>query len=174
MKKSPWSYLVPVVVVFAVLAVVLFFINPLGPLLLLASLVVQLPIIYIISRTAFSSGYADRSYNRRQQFLEDGNAAHWLEAEQKEERSVGFSFWSAASKTDNNLNQAEAMIALGLWRDAAGKLAAVDEKKLGKTRRQRYDELAESLAAADKDSPPHHENTSDPTPAAGENFTAEA
>lgn len=147
MKKSPYSYFIIIGIVLVALAVVLYIINPWAPLFLLASLMIQIPIIYGITKATMNFSYQDRAYDRRMAFEESGDAAAWLAGEQKEAHSVGQKFWSSRSKELNRLNQAAPLCALGRKNEAAELLAQVDEAKLEATARKRYDELVEELRA---------------------------
>lgn len=147
MKKSPYSYFIIIGAVLFVLAVVLYIINPWAPLFLLASLVIQIPIIYGITKASMNFSYQDRAHDRRVAFEATGDAEAWLAGEQKEAGSVGQKFWSSRSKELNLLNQAAPLCALGRKNEAAELLAWVNEEKLEATARKRYDELVEELRA---------------------------
>lgn len=148
MKHSPWFFLVPVGIVAAVLAVVLYFFHPLAPLVLLASLLVQAPIIAIVSRVNMTRGYEDRAYERLVQYKKDGDAAAFLAAEEREAGGAGFAYWSPRAKNLSRLNRAGLLADLGRPADAALLLADVDTKTLDKTNRQRFDEITARMRAA--------------------------
>ena len=141
MKRSPWFFLVPVGIVVAVLAVILYFVHPLAPLVLLASLLVQVPIIVIVTRVNMTHGYEDRAYERSVQYKKDGDAAACLAAEEREASSAGFEYWSPRAKNLSRLNRAGLLADLDRPAEAALLLADIDTKAIDKTNRQRFDEI---------------------------------
>lgn len=127
------------------LAVLLYFFHPLAPVFLLLSVAIQLPLIYVIVRVSFSSGYADRVYERKQRFEKDGDAAAWLAEEEREARGVGFRYWSAKSRNKNALLRAGLLQKLGREADAKQALAEVLPAKLRGEDKAEYDCLVFSL-----------------------------
>ena len=147
MKKSPWFFLVPVGIVVAVIMVLLYFLHPLGPVVLLISLAIQVPIIWVVTRTSMTKGYEDRAYERRQQFQIDGDAQAFLEMEEQEAGGAGFTYWSRRAKSLSALNRAELLTELDRQDEAAVLLADVDTKAIDRENRRRFDEAVEKARA---------------------------
>ncbi len=147
MKKFPYRFLLPLGIVFVVLAVVLYFFHPLAPLFLLASLLIQIPIVLVVSRVNMNKGYEDRSFERRLQYQQDGDAAAFFAAEEREAGGAGFAYWSPRAKALSRLCRAELLCELRRGSEAAELLAAIDEKKLDKAGRQRFDAAVAALRA---------------------------
>ncbi|MDL2294602.1 hypothetical protein LJC60_08250 [Ruminococcaceae bacterium OttesenSCG-928-D13] len=145
MKKGNVRALIIAAAVLLAFGVGLYFVNPWGPLLLLLTLAIQLPIIYAITKSTMNSSYRDRAFERRQQFAEDGDADAWLAGEEKEAASVGYKYWSPAARAQNVLARAEALAELDRSSDAANLLAELDEKKLPSHDRTRFDAVVERI-----------------------------
>lgn len=147
MKNKLWPYLVGLGVIFVGLAVGLFFVTPYAPLFVLASLVIQAPIIYFIARTTLATSYYDRAAKRRTQYEEDGDAEVWLAAEEKEVSGGAYKGFSRYGKSLNALNRAQALHALGRKDEAKNCLAQVNEKVLNHVTLPVYEELSDKLSA---------------------------
>lgn len=146
MKNRPYlKYLLIFAGAVVALGIVLYFVTPWAPLALAASLVIQLPIIVILTRTNLTAGYRDRAFARRARFAEDGDAAAWLAEEQREAVSQGYRFWSRAGRAQSALNRADALAELGRGNEAAALLAEIEEKTLPAADRQRYQTIVERI-----------------------------
>lgn len=141
MKKKPPLYLVVIGLVFVGLCIVLYFIHPLAPLLLLASVLIQGPIVYAITLAKMNGSYQERAYQRQTQYEKDKDAAAWLKQEQQEAASVGFKYWSSRSRCLNALNQAQPLTALGRLEEARVYMDQVEPGKLDKSDRDRFSAL---------------------------------
>ena len=139
--RGPLWYLLPFAIGFFALGVGLFFVNPLAPLLLLASLAIQLPIVVSITRVNLGAGYRDRAFERRRSCREGGDAAEWLAAEEREAAGLGYKYWSRATRDLSLLNRAEPLALLGRGHEAAELLAELEEKRLDGYNRGRFDEI---------------------------------
>lgn len=131
--------------VLVLLAVVLFFVHPLAPLVLLLSVLIQLPIVYIISQVNMNKGYEDRAFARKTQHEKDKDAAAWLQEEEKEAAGAGFKYWSKRAKSLSALNRAQLLLEMEMPRQAAALLAQVQENKIDKINRQRFLQMVEKL-----------------------------
>ncbi len=131
--------------VFIAIAVILYFISPFAPLLLLLSLVIQVPIILFIVRYTTDTSYAQRVDQREQQFEEDGNAAAWLKEEEQEANSIGFKYWSKKGRYQNMLTRAELLHRLGRSDEAAALAADIENAKLPPHAATRHKELLQTL-----------------------------
>lgn len=148
MKNRPYlKYLLIAAGVAVALAVGLSFITPWAPLVLAASLIIQLPIVVILTRTNLTAGYRDRAFARRARFAEDGDAVAWLAEEQREAAGQGTRFWSRAARAQSALNRADALAELGRNSEAAGLLAEIEEKTLPAADRRRYQDIVERIQA---------------------------
>ncbi len=145
MKRSPFVYLLPVLGVFVLLGAVLYFIHPMAPLFLVASLLIQAPLVWVLSRASLGSSYRERAAARRQQYEKDGNAEAWVAGEEKEAASIGYKYWSKAGKSMCELNRADGLVHLGRKGDAGQALAQVAPQKLAAQDRVRYEELSQKL-----------------------------
>lgn len=145
MKKRKWLILLIVVLVLLAACFGLWFVHPFAPLVLLASLLIQLPIVFGIITVTFGSAYRDRAWERRQQYLKDGDAEAWLQGEETEAKAVQQRYWSRGGKTLASLNRAEAMFAAGQGERAAALLAAADPKFLSGDDRKRLLTLLNQL-----------------------------
>lgn len=132
MKKRKWLWWGVALLVLAAACFGLWFIHPYAPLALLLSLAIQLPLIYGILHVTVGSAYKDRAWERRQQYLKDGDAEEWLRGEETEARSVQYRYWSRGGRTLAALNRAEAAWAAGQKEKAAAALAAADPKYLSR------------------------------------------
>lgn len=145
-RRKILFWLIPILVLLA-LGVGLYFVHPLAPLALLLSLLIQLPIIFLLAKSSLNSSYRDRAYQRRQLYLKDGDAEALWEGERKEAASVGYRYWSRGTKTLCQLNQAEALVALDRHDEAAEHLALAEEEKLDSHSRERFDAVVQALRA---------------------------
>ncbi len=150
MKNRPLRVLFIAAGLFAALAAALYFVHPMAPLLLLASLVVQLPIIAGLTRAGLASGYRERAAARRRRYDEDGDAGAWLAGEEAEAAAPGYRFWSSAARAQCALSRAEAMAALGRGNEAAALLAELPEDRLPETERARFEAVVETIRAGDE------------------------
>lgn len=121
--------------------------HPFAPLVLLGSLLVQLPIIATLTRRGLSASYVQRAAARYAQYLESGDAAEWLAAESAEMQSAGYRYWSGAGRALNALNRAEAATALGFCDEAAQALADAEAAKLPAHEAQRFETVVLALRA---------------------------
>lgn len=108
----------------------LYWVHPLAPLFLLLSVLIQLPIILLITRASFTSSYNDRVWARKEQYEKDGDAAAWLAQEQAEAKGVGFRYWSSKGRMRNMLLRAKLLTELGQKDQAALLLAEIIPGKL--------------------------------------------
>ncbi len=143
MKIVVSKYLVPTGITLLLLAVVLFFINPWAPLLLLASLLIQAPLIWLLVVSSYSNSYKDRTRERITAFEKDKDAQKWLAEEEKELKSIGRRYWSKGGENLSLLNRAQVYAALGNWEQAEALLAGVEEKRLSSMDLPRYKKLLE-------------------------------
>lgn len=141
MKK----YVLVIVGFYAVLGVVLYFLHPLGPLFLLLSLLIQAPLVFVISRVNYNSAYLERAAQRREEYAQTGDARVWLEGEEKEARSIGFKYWSSKGRALNTLNRAAALAALGENQQCAALLVSIETAKLSKQAALEYQRLQQQL-----------------------------
>ncbi len=123
MKRAYLKYLLPIAAVLLVLAVALFFINPVAPLFLLLAVAVQVPIVYGMTASVQNNAYEARNDLRQKQFDEEGDAAAWLAQEDAEAQSIQRMFWSKGTKRLNALSRAEMMHVLGREEEAKATLA---------------------------------------------------
>lgn len=149
MKRSPYRFIIAFGILFVVLAVILYFVNPLAPLLLVLSLVVQVPLIVIITRTSMAGSYADRAHARRQAFEKDGNAAAWLAGEENEAHSIAFRYLSKTGKMRNALNRAQPLCLLGRTEEAARLLEEVNPARLVRQEVERYEAIQQCIQQAE-------------------------
>lgn len=122
-------YLLPILGIFLALGIGLYFVNPYAPLLLLASLILQAPVVYFIARFSYGGGYQDRLHARQVAYEEDGDAQGWLDKERKEAESFGYRLLSAKARAQNALLRAELQMKTD-ERDGVAEL--LDEIELGK------------------------------------------
>lgn len=150
-RRTIWLYLLPIAGIFIVLSVVLYFFHPIAPLLLWASILIQAPIIYLISRVNFDSAYRDRLYERRQRYQKEESTAEAetiLEQEEREARSFGYHLLSRWSRQQNALFRAELMLALDRTDDAALLLDTLNAEKLKPADLERYNTIKEQTHPA--------------------------
>lgn len=140
------KYLLPLALVLVAVGVVLFFINPLAPLLLLLSVAIQAGILWLVLRNAQNTAYDARLDARRAQFAEDGDADAWLRQEDAEAASLARVFWSRYTKRQNALARAELLHLAGREDEARAVLAEVDEKAVTARDRENYTVLAAGAA----------------------------
>lgn len=137
-KRGPLFYLLPILGIFVVLCVILYFFHPLAPLLLLASIIIQAPIIFFISKVSIDSGYRDRLYERKQQYKIDGDTEAFLDKEEKEAQSVFFKILNKSSRRQNLLTRAELLHTLSRGEEGRTLLAEIDPGKLSPLDLDRY------------------------------------
>ncbi|MGD9559741.1 MAG: hypothetical protein AB7V55_03940 [Oscillospiraceae bacterium] len=140
MTASIWRWLLAAAGLL-VLAGLLWLLHPLAPVLLLGSLLIQLPLIWGVARRQFAVGYRRRAAQRRAAWRAGGPAAAFLQAEQQEADAPAFRHWSRGAKALSALCRAEALWALGRGHEAAALLAGLQREKLEADEQQRYDEL---------------------------------
>lgn len=133
------------IVVLLLLSVLLYLLHPLAPLFLLASVLVQLPLIWIVSRMTFTKSYQQRWEDRQKAFLKDQNAEEWLQQEEKEAKSTGFQYWSGKGKSKNYLTQADLLLQLKRTADAKEILQLVNTAKLTKQDRNLFLQIESQL-----------------------------
>ena len=143
-----WKYWLPALLVFAALGFVLYRLHPYAPLLLLASLLIQAPIVYLLTRNAYNSGYDQRSRARQEQFDQDGDAEAWLAGEEQESKSLTYRFLSSAAKAKNSLVRADLLLRLGRRAEAEELLVSLAAESLNKVNKERYDALMGNIKAA--------------------------
>lgn len=131
--------------VLAALGVLLWLLHPLAPLLLYGSLAIQAPIIWVLGRKNFSAGYSRRTQENRLRYLESGDAATWLAAEEREAAGRGFAYWPRRAKALNALARGEALAALERRNEAAMALADVDEALLDAQGLRRFEETVAAI-----------------------------
>lgn len=158
MRQTPFFYLIPFLCVFTALAIGMAFLNPVALLLVLLSMVIQAPIIWIMAQGSYTGRYLERAEARREQFELDGDAAKWLAAEEEEANSKGYRYWSKSGRIHSMLNRARALRALERDAEARALLSEIDPAMLGTRELERYSDIiapsaaeAEPVAAA---SPP--------------------
>lgn len=142
---KPARILLVALPVLLVLAAALYFVHPVAPLLLLFSLLVQLPIIAALVSSSFTGSYRQRAEERLRRYGADGDAAAWLAEEQAEAKGVGFAYWSSAGRALNTIARAEALCALGRRDEAAALLDAVEAARVDKRDAERYGALRRQL-----------------------------
>ena len=131
-------YLLAVLGFLLVLAVLLYWVNPLAPLLLLLSIIIQAPLIYLIARYTYSGGYRDRVLARREKNKEDGDDAGWLEKEEQEAASFGYRLLPAKDKAENILLRAGLLLNLGRRDEAAQTLLELELPRLSSEHLSQY------------------------------------
>ncbi len=142
-------YILPLVGVFVALGVGLYFVNPYAPLLLLASLIVQAPVVYLIARLSYAGGYSDRLHARREAYEKDGDAQSWLAQEQKEAESFGFALLSAKTRAQNTLLRAELLGEIGNNNESSLLLNDIELCRLGNKEKERYYVIVEKCRTQD-------------------------
>lgn len=145
MRKTLFKYLLPVAIVLIVLAVVLFFVNPWAPLFVLASVLIQIPIIWGMFKSSQDKSYDVREQERIVKYEIDGDATSWLEAEEKEASSVGYKYYSKASRDRNVLNRANMLVKLNRPDEAKVLLEGLDPQRLNKGNMKRYNDATQGI-----------------------------
>lgn len=151
MLKKWWPYLLVITATLLLSGWLLYLIHPVGPLLLLGTLVIQAPLIWLFVRRAPGYGYPKRTAARRQQYRQDGDAEAWLAAEKEDYRTAKTGGWPPARWALLCLNCADAAKEAGQTRQAAEYLRQVDSAKLPPEAKPRYAELAAALVKAEAD-----------------------
>ncbi len=136
-------YLLPFFVFFVVLGVLLSFLSPWAPVLLLASLVLQVPIVYLIAKLGYDSAYAERLHQRTLLFEKEGNAELFLNKENAEAAGFGYRLLSRKNKTLNLLTRAELLSQLERDVEAEPLLAELEKATLGKEELVRFERIKE-------------------------------
>lgn len=145
-KKRLWPYIAAIAGGLCLLSLVLLWFHPLAPLLLWASVLLQAPIIYLISRTNYDAAYRERQHQRREAYEKDGDAAAFLAQEEHEATSFGYRLLTAKSRSDNRLNCAELLLALNRPpAEAEALLQALGGEKLNEAQATRLSTLQEQL-----------------------------
>lgn len=140
MRKTLMKYLIPFVVILVALAVGLSFVTPWAPVFVLASVLIQVPIIWRMFSSSQDNGYDTREQERVVQFEIDGDAALWLEAEEREAASIGYRYYSKANRDRNRLNRANMLVKLNRAGEAKELLEEMDPKKLNRGNLLRYND----------------------------------
>ena len=141
MKAGQTKYWVIGVVALTAACIGLYFVHPYAPLVLLLSLLIQAPLVWVITHGRLNRGYQERAEQRRKDYEMDGDAEKWLRGEEAEANSVGYRYWSPNSRMKSVLNRAEPLLALGRGREAAQLLAEVEPARLDGPSVARYEEL---------------------------------
>lgn len=130
---------------FVVLGVVLYFIHPFAPVLLAASILIQLPLVWILTSSSYNSAYRERSEQNRQKYMKSRDAGHWLEQEDKEASSFGYRFLNQAAKQQNAIIRAELLLQLGRRDEAQTLINSIGNAKINPKLASRYEELHSML-----------------------------
>ncbi len=131
-------FLLPLLLLFVALAVLLSFLSPWAPVLLLASLLLQAPIVYFIARFNYDSAYAERLYRRKLAFEKEPEASPFLEKEEQEASGFGYRLLSRKHKCENHLIRAELLQKLQRFPEAAALLSELDPSRLDSVQAERY------------------------------------
>ena len=148
-RPKAWLPVLGAAMALALLGLLLWRVHPLAPWLLLLTLAIQLPIIWLVGRKRLNGGYRQRAAGRRIAWLQTCDAEAWLAAEENEKGSTGWGYWSKGARALNALARAEALLALGRRDDAAAALAEAEGYTIDKADMPRYEDLlAQMLAGA--------------------------
>lgn len=140
------KYLIGLLVVLVLLAVGLYFIHPYAPLLLLLSLIIQAPTIFLIMYHSINESYRKRKKQRREQYDEDGDVVKYLEQEAAEVNVPGFRLLSAKEQTLNKLVRAELMVRLEEYEGAKTLLEEVEPQRLTEAEKETFRSCWEHVA----------------------------
>ena len=146
MKIVVSKYLVPTGIVLLGLGVILYFLHPLAPLLLVASILIQAPVVWLLVASSYRNSYKDRTRERIKDFEKDNDAQKWLKQEEMELKSIGRKYWSKSGESLSALNRAQIYAVLGNWQQASELLGVVQEKRLSSLDTPRYKKLVEENA----------------------------
>ncbi len=136
------KYLLLTILAFLGLGLILYLVNPFAPLLLLGSLIIQLPIVYFIAKHSYGGAYAQRVQARKEQFEQDGDTAHWLAKEEQEVASFGYKLLSPKAKTKNALLRARLLSQLNRNEEAQRIWRLIDPELLEGEDRKEYESLS--------------------------------
>ncbi len=131
-------YVLPLVVVFVFLAVLLWFVSPWAPVLLLASLLLQAPIVFLIAKYTYNSAYEERLHTRKLAFEKEQEVDTFLQKEEQEAASFGYRLLTKKNKTQNILTRAEFLIVLEEFAKAEELFCELDPSSLNKVENERY------------------------------------
>lgn len=133
--------------------IALYFVHPLAPLLLLASLLVQFPFIYLSLKAGFGKSYRQRAQKRYEEFLKTGDAAAWFLAEQREAAAKEVRHWSRAGRSLLAFNLARAAFAAGQTEEMLAALGRVEPAALPPEERRQYGLFMEKIVSPEKGAP---------------------
>ncbi len=122
--------ILPLLLILVGLAVLLSFVSPWAPVLLLASLLLQAPVIYLIAKFTYDSAYTERLYARKLAFEKDNDADIFLQKEKEETSSFGYRLLSRKNKMQNCLIQAEMLVKLCRFSEADALLCSINTSHL--------------------------------------------
>lgn len=145
MKSEIMKYLLPMGAGFVVLGVILFFLNPYAPLILVASILIQAPIVWFLVTSSYRNSYRERSEQRKLRFEKDSDANKWLEEEEKESRSIGRKYWSKSGNALSILNRTEALLFLERNETAKELWATLEINNVGKQDKKRFETIAKKI-----------------------------
>ena len=97
------KYLLLIVGIFVVLGIILYWFHPYAPFFLVASILIQAPIIYFILKSSYCNSYEERIHKRREKYEEEGEWEEWLEREEREAGSVGFRLLPPRARAESSL-----------------------------------------------------------------------
>lgn len=148
MIRPNLKYLIPFFAILAALAVLLFFIHPFAPLLLVLSILIQAPLVWYYVRSAYAKNCKSKESERRQNYEIYGDAEGWLALEEKDAASVAYRYWPRAYRDKNVLRRAELLIKLDRAEQAQELLEGIEQRKLSVPNLTQYLDIQKTIEAA--------------------------
>lgn len=151
MIRPLFKYILPFIAVFVALAVLLFFIHPFAPLLLLLSIIIQAPLVWYYVRSAYAKSSKEHEETRRHQFEADGDAEGWLALEERDAASVAYRYWPRATRDHNVLKRVELLLVLKRPEEAQALMDTLEQRKLSVPNLTLYLDMEREIEAAGQD-----------------------